>query len=68
MIAPDNEVRALDIIVSKMDIQSIGFKYSETKNTGRKPYSPVDMFKLYAYSYFNGLRSSRRINGNVIET
>lgn len=61
MIAPDSEVRALDIIVSKMNIQSIGFTYSETKNTGRKPYSPIDMFKLYAYGYFNGIRSSRRI-------
>jgi transposase len=61
MIASDCEVRAIDAIVSKMDIQSIGFTYSETKNTGRKPYNPVDMFKLYAYSYFNGIRSSRKI-------
>jgi transposase len=45
MIAPDNEVRAIDTIVDKMDIHSMGFIYSETKDTGRKPYSPVDMFK-----------------------
>lgn len=44
-----------------MDIGSLGFTYSETKHTGRKPYDPVDMFKLYAYSYFNGIRSSRKI-------
>ena len=61
MIAPDNEVRAIDAIVDKMDIQSMGFIYSETKETGRKPYSPVDMFKLYTYGYFNGIRSSRKI-------
>lgn len=62
MIAPDNEVRAIDAIVDKMDIQSMGFIHSETKETGRKPYSPVDMFKLYSYySYFNGIRSSRKI-------
>ena len=61
MISPDSEVRAIDAIVEKMDIQSIGFTYSETKDTGRKPYSPVDMFKLYAYSYFSGIRSSRKI-------
>lgn len=61
MIAPDNEVRAIDAIVDEMDIQSMGFIYSETKDTGRKPYSPVDMFKLYSYSYFNGIRSSRKI-------
>jgi transposase len=42
MIAPDNEVRAIDAIVDSMDIQSIGFIYSETRETGRKPYSPVE--------------------------
>ncbi len=51
MISPDREVRAIDAIVEAMDIQSMGFIYSETKETGRKPYNPVDMFKLYAYSY-----------------
>lgn len=61
MIGPDSEVRAIDVIVDSMDIQSIGFVYSETKETGRKPYNPVDMFKLYTYSYFNGIRSSRKI-------
>jgi transposase len=61
MILTDSEVRAIDAIVNSMDIQSMGFIYSETKETGRKPYSPVDMFKLYSYSYFNGIRSSRKI-------
>lgn len=61
MIALDNEVRAIDAIVDRMDIQSMGFIYSETKETGRNPYSPVDMFILYSYSYFNGIRSSRKI-------
>lgn len=61
MISPDSEVRAIDAIVDKMDIPSIGFTYSVTKETGGKPYNPVDMFKLYAYSYFNGIHSSRRI-------
>jgi transposase len=61
MISADSEVRAIDAIVDSMDIQSMGFTHSETKDTGRKPYSPVDMFKLYTYSYFNGIRSSRKI-------
>jgi transposase len=61
MVSPDAEVRALEVIIDKMDIQSLGFTYSETRHTGRKPYDPVDMFKLYAYSYFNGIRSSRKI-------
>ena len=61
MITDNNPVRAIDAIVDKMDISSLGFKYGDTKATGRKPFDPTDMFKLYAYSYFNGIRSSRKI-------
>lgn len=61
MIDAENPVRAIDAIVDNMDIPSLGFKYAKTADTGRKPYSPVEMFKLYTYSYFNGIRSSRKI-------
>ncbi|MEG1560772.1 MAG: transposase, partial [Clostridia bacterium] len=61
MIDAENPVRAIDAIVENMDIPTLGFKYAKTAATGRKPYSPVDMFKLYTYSYFNGIRSSRKI-------
>jgi len=61
MLPEDAEVRALEVIIDKMDIRSMGFTYSQTKSTGRLPYDPVDMFKIYAYSYFNGIRSSRKI-------
>jgi transposase len=61
MIAPDNEVRAIDAIVDSMNILSLEFTHSETASTGRRPYNPVDLFKLYTYSYFNGIRSSRKI-------
>ncbi len=61
MIDAENPVRAIDAIVENMDIPNLGFKYAKTSATGRKPYSPVDMFKLYTYSYFNGIRSSRKI-------
>jgi transposase len=61
MIAKDNVVRAIDVIIDNLDIPSMGFTHSQTKETGRKPYNPVDMFKLYTYCYFNGIRSSRKI-------
>jgi len=61
MIPESAEVRALEVIIDKMDIRSLGFTNCVTKPTGRMPYDPVDMFKLYAYSYFNGIRSSRKI-------
>jgi transposase len=52
MIPEEAEVRAIDAIIEKMDISSMGFTHSETKETGRKPYNPVDMFRLYAYGYY----------------
>jgi transposase len=61
MVAQDNVVRAIDAIVDNLDILSMEFTHSETKETGRKPYNPVDMFKLYTYCYYNGIRSSRKI-------
>lgn len=61
MVSQDNPVRAIAAIVEHMDINSMEFDHSEIKSTGRKPYSPMDMFKLYAYSYYNGIRSSRKI-------
>jgi transposase len=61
MIGEENPVRAIEMIVDSMDIRSCSFKYSQTKETGRPPYNPEDMFKLYAYSYYNGIRSSRKI-------
>jgi transposase len=61
MIGEENAVRSIELIVESMKIMEMGFVYSEPKETGRKPYNPVDMFKLYAYSYFNGIRSSRKI-------
>jgi transposase len=61
MIAQNNVIRAIDVIVDNLDILSMGFTHSETKKTGRKPYNPVDFFKLYTYCYFNGIRSSRKI-------
>jgi len=61
MLPEDAEGRTIDAIIEKMDVPSMGFKYSETKATGRKPYNPVEMLKLCVYSYFNGVRSSRKI-------
>jgi len=54
-------VRFIDMFVEILDLVGMGFKYSETKDTGNKPYSPWDMLKLYLYGYFFGIRSSRKL-------
>lgn len=61
MISEDNIVRVVDAFVNGLDMKKLGFMYAETKETGRKPINPADMNKLYIYGYFNGLRSSRKL-------
>ena len=61
MAAIGSEVRAPEVIIDHMDIRTSGLTHTETSHTGQKPYAPADMFKIYAYSYFNGIRSSRKI-------
>lgn len=60
-IKTDSIVRFIDKFVEILDLVEMGFKYSETKETGNKPYSPWDMLKLYLYGYFYGIRSSRKL-------
>jgi len=43
MISGDNAERAIEMIVESMKIRELGFKYGETKETGRKPYSREDI-------------------------
>ena len=60
-INEDNPVRVIDAFVDNLDITELGFAKSKTSDTGRPPYSPSDMLKLYIYGYFNKVRSSRKL-------
>ena len=60
-ISENNPVRFIDAFIDGLDLQKLDFKYSETKETGRMPYNPADLLKLYTYGYLNKLRSSRRL-------
>jgi transposase len=59
MIDDNNVVRVIDAFVEMLDISN--FSYSNPKSTGRPPYNPKDMLKLYVYGYFNGIRTSRKL-------
>jgi transposase len=39
----------------------LGFGKAEPAGTGRPPYDPADLLKLYLYGYLNQVRSSRRL-------
>src|ERR1700674_2606130 len=39
----------------------LGFSKVAAEVTGRPPYAPGDLLKLYIYGYMNQMRSSRRL-------
>jgi transposase len=57
----DHPVRVIDAFVDTLDMKALGFSKAETQITGRKPYHPGDLLKLYVYGYLNQTRSSRRL-------
>ena len=61
MVEEDNPVRGICAIVDSMDETKLNFIHSQIKRTGRPPYNPVCMFKIYLYCYYNKIRSSRNI-------
>lgn len=60
-ISEDNPVRFIDAFVESMDLSSLGFQRVTTADTGRPPYHPGDLLRLYIYGYLNRVRSSRRL-------
>jgi transposase len=60
-IAPDNPVRFLDAFIDTLDLQALGFRHALLEETGRPPYHPADLLKLYVYGYLNRIRSSRML-------
>lgn len=63
MIAEDNPVRVLDAFVEALDMEKLKFTRATVNisKAGRPGYNPKDMLKLYLYGYFNGIRSSRKL-------
>jgi len=60
-IAAENPVRFIDAFVDSLDLESLGFARVKAADTGRPPYHPGDLLKLYIYGYLNRIRSSRRL-------
>jgi transposase len=58
-IAAENPVRFLDAFVGSLDLHALGFARARCADTGRPPYDPADLLKLYLYGYLHRVRSSR---------
>lgn len=60
-INEDNVARVIDVYIDSLDLTALGFTKAELSETGRPPYAPQDLLKLYLYGYMNRIRSSRRL-------
>jgi len=60
-VGEENPVRFLEAFVNSLDLQALGFQHAVLEETGRPPYHPGDLLKLYVYGYFNRIRSSRML-------
>jgi hypothetical protein len=43
--------------VESLDLEALGFRHAVLNETGRPPYHPGVLLKLYVYGYLNRLRS-----------
>ena len=60
-IATENPVRFLDAFVASLDLHVLGFAKALCADTGRPPYDPAVLLKLYLYGYLHRVRSSRML-------
>jgi transposase len=61
LIPKDHPVRVIDAFVEAQELAALGFRRVFPEATGRPPYHPGDLLKLYVYGYLNQVRSSRRL-------
>ena len=54
-------MRVINAYVAHLDLAALGFAKAIIKTTGRPPYDPADLLKLYLYGYLHRIRSSRRL-------
>jgi len=57
----ENPVRFIDAYVESLDMVQLGFTHARPAPTGRPPYRPQDLLKLYVYGYLHKIRSSRAL-------
>ena len=60
-VAEDASVRLIDAFVETLDLAALGFARVRPAATGRPPYHPGDLVRLFLYGYLNRIRSSRRL-------
>jgi len=57
--------RFIEAFAEGLNLEALGFKRTQAADTGRPPYHPRDLLKLYLYGYLNRIRSSRRLEAEA---
>ena len=65
-IDEDNPVRVIDAFVDAIELGELGFDGVVPEATGRPPYHPSVLLKLYIYGYLNRVQSSRRLERRLV--
>jgi transposase len=60
-VGAENPVRFLDAFVASLDLHALRFEKARCADTGRPPYDPAALLKLYLYGYLHRVRSSRAL-------
>lgn len=61
LLEDDHVCRVIEAFVRRLDLGELGFSKASTRETGRPPYDPADLLKLYIYGYLHQTRTSRRL-------
>ena len=68
-VSKNNPVCALDAFVDTLDVQELGFEHAKANNgIGQPAFNPALLLKLYLYGTQEGVRSSRRLEGETRRT
>jgi transposase len=65
-VGPNCPARFIDAYVEGLDFIALGFRHAQPAATGRPPYHPADLLKLYLYGYLQRIRSSRRLQAEAV--
>jgi len=64
-VGQESPARFIDAFAEELNFKELGFAQAEPASTGRPPYHPADLTKLYLYGYLNRIRSSRRLEAEA---
>lgn len=64
-VAANAPARFIEAYAEGLDFASLGFTHARPRDTGRPPFHPADLLRLYPCGYLHRIRSSRRLEAEA---